>query len=200
MGRRTDHSGRRYGNLIVLNVSKAGSNGVHATWLCKCDCGNLTEVLSHHLKKTKSCGCLVKKHGMYGTNTYGSWDAMIQRCHNSKNNRYKSYGARGIEVCAEWRNSFKQFLKDMGECPKGMSIDRKDNAKGYCPDNCRWATNIEQQNNKRNNLNVKYKGSTKTAAQWAKLYGLSSSVVAQRIRAGWEVEKALTTKVRKKRG
>lgn len=88
-------------------------------------------------------------HGMHGSSIYGTWDAMIQRCTNPKTVKFKNYGGRGITVCKEWRNSFKQFYKDMGDRPKGKSLDRIDNDKGYYPDNCRWATGTEQNQNQR---------------------------------------------------
>ena len=77
---------------------------------------------------------------------------MIQRCCNPKNKDYKKYGGRGIKICARWRYSFPNFLEDMGERPEGMSLDRRDNNGDYTPDNCRWATPVEQQNNRHNTI------------------------------------------------
>jgi hypothetical protein len=81
--------------------------------------------------------------------TYSSWAEMIKRCSNPNNTRWRWYGARGITVCERWLNSFVAFLADMGERPRGTTLDRKDNAKGYEPSNCRWADHKTQCRNRR---------------------------------------------------
>lgn len=92
------------------------------------------------------------KHGHYrygkGTSTYNSWTAMKSRCLNPQNLRFSDYGGRGITICDRWLD-FRNFLEDMGERPKGLTLDRKDNNKGYEPDNCRWATWAEQLANRK---------------------------------------------------
>jgi hypothetical protein len=80
--------------------------------------------------------------------TYRAWCHMKSRCYNIADISYKDYGARGITVCEDWQQ-FENFLVDMGEAPQGTSLDRKDNNLGYCKENCRWATPIEQSNNRR---------------------------------------------------
>jgi|HubBroStandDraft_2_1064218.scaffolds.fasta_scaffold00006_9 hypothetical protein len=100
------------------------------------------------------------------TGTYNSWDTMIQRCTNPRNDNYRNYGARGITVCERWL-IFANFLADMGERPEGLTLDRLDNSKGYAPENCKWITRKEQLNNKRTNVVIEYMGKSQTLAQWA---------------------------------
>jgi len=88
-----------------------------------------------------------EKHDMWGTREYSTWHNMKLRCYNSNSIRYKDYGGRGIFVCRRWRSSFKNFYRDMGSRPKGLSIDRIDNNKGYGKWNCKWSTAKEQRNN-----------------------------------------------------
>lgn len=148
--------GNRFGRLFVLG--RAGSQGRKATWLCLCDCGVLAIVRYDHLKegRTVSCGCYGRekrlKHGHRSngqSRTYNSWRAMRDRCSRPSAKNYANYGGRGICVCEDWLNSFDGFLKDMGERPPGMTLDRIDVHGNYEPGNCRWATPEEQEANKR---------------------------------------------------
>lgn len=127
-------------------------------WLCNCDCGVTREVRAEHLcsGRSLSCGChkrdaaaaQKRTHGGRETKLYDVWTQMIQRCHNPRNKAYADYGGRGIAVCERWRD-FAAFMGDMGHPPAGKSIDRVNNDAGYSPDNCRWATPLEQAKNKR---------------------------------------------------
>jgi hypothetical protein len=90
-------------------------------------------------------------HGMSKTPTYIAWVEARKRCHSPQNKRFPSYGGRGIFVCDRWRNSFEAFFSDMGECPEGLTLERKDNDRGYEPGNCVWADRCQQSRNRRSN-------------------------------------------------
>jgi hypothetical protein len=124
--------------------------------------------------------------------TYRTWQAMISRCTNISVKSYVDYGARGISVHAGWL-VFENFLADMGEKPAGMTLERKDNQKGYGPDNCKWATKVEQARNTRANKFVDYKGKRMTQAEFAETVGHNQSTVSYRLRAGWTTEQIANT-------
>lgn len=127
------------------------------------------------------------------TSVYRAWDSMISRCYLVSQDSYEEYGGRGITVCGSWRNSFEQFLSDMGEKPRGWSMDRIDPEGNYEPQNCRWASPITQANNKRNNKTITYNGKTQTIAQWARELKVPYHRLYLRIfRLGWSVDRALT--------
>lgn len=113
------------------------------------------------------------KHGLSKSPTYISWKNMIQRCNNPNASNYHNYGGRGITVCSEWTD-FSCFLKDMGEKPKGCSIERKNNNRGYCPENCIWASKKEQANNRRGNILINLNGVRYTVAQFAERFHLNA--------------------------
>jgi hypothetical protein len=111
-----------------------------------------------------------------------------QRCMNPNNPAYKDYGGRGIKVCDRWLESYKNFYEDMGDRPDGMSIERIDNNRGYSPDNCKWATSSEQNNNRRN-VHI-YKG--RTISDWSEITGIKKSTIRARLRDyGWGWERAI---------
>lgn len=119
---------------------------------------------------------------------------MRARCRNSTDHDFANYGGRGILVCARWDN-FVNFLADMGLRPAGRSLERKDVNGNYEPDNCRWATQKEQTNNTRRNHRLEFQGVTQNIAQWASAHGWSRSVIDNRLRMGWSLERTLTEPV-----
>jgi hypothetical protein len=163
----------------------------------ECLCGNRKEVHADSLLRrlTRSCGCLTKerlyKHGRGAdtSGTYQTWVTMKQRCANS-NDPY--YGGKGIRVCDRWQNSFENFLLDMGERPKGTTLDRIDGNGNYSPKNCRWATPIEQQNNRRDNAFITVGDVTLTVPAWSRKTGISQDAIRSRIKRGWRPEDAIS--------
>lgn len=142
------------------------------------------------------------KHG-YATrgrrpSIYYRWRSMIARCYAKGEKDYARYGAQGVEVCDRWRwgeggrSGFELWLEDMGPPPFARaSIDRIDNTKGYSPDNCRWATQVEQSNNRRSNRFVTARGQTLTIAQWARMVGIGPKTIRYRLEQGAAPEEAI---------
>lgn len=143
--------GQRFGHLVVKSYE--GIESRKAMWGCTCDCGGTLKVRGNSLLtgRTKSCGCLQvstrvtanTKHGMRSSRTYNIWLGMVQRATNPNNPATSYYKERGIGVCEDWLE-FKNFLKDMGEAPEGLTLDRVNNDEGYKLANCRWATRSMQ--------------------------------------------------------
>jgi hypothetical protein len=127
---------------------------------------------------------------------YQVWAALKYRCLNPNSSKWKNYGGRGITVCKRWIDSFENFLEDMGERPEGSSLERINVDGNYEPGNCRWATQKEQQNNKRNNKKLTYKGKTQTIAEWSRELQISKVTLRERILRGWSVERTLSTPLR----
>lgn len=200
--------GLRFGRLLVI----ADGHGTprHSKWLCRCDCGIEREVFSDALTagRTRSCGCLRReesiarftKHGLSKSPEMYTHNMMRQRCHNPKNKAYPYYGGRGIYVCDRWRESFENFLEDMGPRPSPKhSLDRKDNDGPYSPENCRWATKREQMRNRSDNRWLTIAGETKCIGDWEKEAGLNQGIIGSRIRRGWPESEWLKPSTAKRR-
>lgn len=122
--------------------------------------------------------------------TYCAWRDMHKRCTNRAYDHYANYGGRGITVCKQW-GKFENFLSDMGEAPVGKSLDRRDVDKGYSARNCRWATSLEQAQNKRNNRLLTFEGVTVCLSEWARRVGQSAPTLCKRLKRGWSIEETL---------
>lgn len=153
-----DLTGQKFGRLTVVEFAGVNKNTRNYYWYCKCDCGNpeKLKISSANLKNgaTKSCGCLQKeraseankKHGDSKTKLFMVWSDMRHRCNNPKHHAYRWYGGKGIKVCEEWDNNyvlFKKWAYSSGY-KEGLTIDRKDADKNYCPENCCWASRQQQ--------------------------------------------------------
>ncbi len=203
-----DLTGQYFGYWKVIERF-ANTEGRCTKWLCECKCGTRKVVNGATLRNgtSKSCGCMrtelligrVRTHGKRKTRLYRIWAQMIQRTTNKNQKDYDYYGERGIAVCKEWRESFdtfEQWAKENGYA-ENLTIDRKDNNKGYEPGNCHWVTMKEQSRNTRRTHYLTYNGQTKPLTDWADEMQIPRFVLDTRInKLGWSVEKALTTKVK----
>lgn len=170
--------------------------------VCLCECGSTKEIARSNLRSggTTSCGChslarkkiRAVKHGMFGTPIYAIWAGMISRTTKPKDKYFSRYGGAGIGVSDDWKN-FENFYRDTGDRPEGTSLDRKDNTKGYCKDNCRWATRVEQQNNQSCSLRADYKGIEITVADMVQISGLNKTTIYSRLQKLWTVEDTINT-------
>ena len=136
-----------------------------------------------------------KTHGKSNTKLYEVCKAMRRRTKRENSQAYENYGGRGIGICEEWEKDFETFYKWAIEngYREGLSIDRKDNNKGYNPDNCRWTTRKVQNNNTRANRMVTYRGETHTVREWEEMLMLGENVLKMRLNNGWSIERAMTT-------
>ena len=136
---------------------------------------------------------------MTGLPTFKSWESMKQRCTNPKAPDYDRYGGRGITICKRWLNSFDNFLEDMGQRPKGTTLDRKENENGYSKANCRWATPKEQLRNRRNTIKIELDGKLQSISEISENSGVSEKLIRDRFYAGWEIQRILKTPNRKRK-
>lgn len=182
----------------------AGRSKQHSWWVCTCKCGQRTLTPTKQLCRgqTKSCGCWGveatkrsnTKHGYKWTKTYRIWSGMKTRCLNQHSKDFFRYGGRGIAICRKWMN-FEGFLEDMGECPCGMTINRKNNNKSYCKNNCEWSTPKQQARNRRSNKFITVDGKTLTCIEWDEIKGYFPGTTAKRVRKGMSCRDAVYTPI-----
>jgi hypothetical protein len=197
-----DLTGKIFGKVTVV---VRDPRSIHRPrWVCECKCGTLFLRKTDDLRRIKnedsySCGCAgsveAGTHGMSNTKIYFIWSNMLRRCYQDSNLKYSRYGGRGIKVCDEWRQSFVNFYRDMGEPPEKMTLGRIDNDGDYCKSNCRWETNAQQAGNTSQTKYLTYKEETLSLAEWGRRLNGNPDSVAKRIRRGWTVEQAITTPI-----
>jgi hypothetical protein len=206
-----DITGRRFGRLKVISFSHIERRGGEQSslYICRCDCGRAVRVRAASLNfgSTKSCGCLQRDITIARNRSLASplkraeprthmrWIGMKNRCLDSCSRNVSSYKNRGIKICRRWRHSFDDFFADMGRCPIGMTLERKNNNLGYNPSNCIWATAKVQANNRRNNHFLEFNGERMTISQWSEKLGIPAYAINNRIKYGWSVARILTEPV-----
>ena len=187
--------GMKFNRLKIIKF--AGIRNRHKMYLCKCDCGKEVEVSLSNLKSgaVKSCGCLWDEykqignviHGLGKTRLCSIYHGIKVRCYRKTSVEYERYGGRGITMCDEWLDknngllNFYNWAMANGYADN-LTIDRIDNNGNYEPSNCRWATNLQQQNNTRLNHKYEYNGGYLTAPELSRLSGINLSTLRHRLR------------------
>lgn len=206
--------GKRFGRLLALEETKDRKK--RTAIRCRCDCGNEKIVVVCELVKghTISCGCYHREmmrnkqfrhgdagnhHGDSGSRLYHTWLGMKRRCFNKNSWAYQNYyGNRGITICEEWLDypTFKKWALENGY-RDDLTIERKDNDGNYEPENCIWIPFEEQGKNRRNRHELTFDGKTLSIREWEKELGYRRGTIRNRINYGWNIEKILTTPVKK---
>lgn len=191
--------GRKFNKITVVGFVYRNNRWL---WKCNCECGGESIVYPNQVLrgKTKTCGCgksvtfhdMHLKHGYAGTRLHNIWKGMRKRCSNPSSQDYKNYGGRGIKVCAEWDDfvPFRNWSLANGYADN-MTIERNDNNKNYCPENCTWIPNKEQSFNTRSVIEVSRDGKTMPVGQWADELGINRRTVYSRISRGKTPAQAL---------
>lgn len=194
----------------LLTLIRSESRSHACWWLCRCECGTEKWMAAGNIRKSVSCGCvrasllrsgvLRRTHGLKHTPEYQAWSGAISRCENPNADSYKYYGAVGIRMCATWRGSFVDFLRDMGPRPTSShSLERVNCFGDYEPGNCIWANRLEQNHNRRTSVFVDAFGEHLHLTDVAIRFGRNRHTLYSRLfQYGWEPERALTTPPRKR--
>lgn len=195
--------GNQYGGLTVVSVGREQvGKRVRPVAYCVRSDGTTCRVRIDHLAVGATRGAIRGDWNGLGVKhkgTYRSWCHMIDRCYNDRHPHFDRYGGRGISVCDRWKQSFIAFLEDMGDRPDGLTLERKDTHGNYEPENCIWATHQEQNRNKTNGTALEFNGETMSVTEWSERLGIDRRILFGRLRAGWSIERALTSPVRLRR-
>jgi len=195
--KKKDNTNERISKLILIEKLNWKFGIYHCGW-----CGNIKKIINNNVKKGQlTCGCFksgqkAKHHKSYSSE-YNVYRGMIKRCYREKEKGYERYGGRGIKVCDRWldkEKGFQNFYEDMGPKPTPeYSIERRNNEGNYTPENCYWATKLEQGRNKRNNIIIEYNGKSQTLSDWARELGIKRVTLAKRLLIDkWPIEKAFS--------
>ena len=210
MGKLVNLIGQTFGRLTVV---ERGPNDKHkrAQWWCRCSCDDQQLVLKRgndlQSNRVQSCGCWRSEstvirstsHGETNTRLYQIWHNMKNRCYNQNDPYYECYGGRGITVCDEWKESYENF-SSWAICNgynDTLTIERKNVDGNYCSENCTWATQRTQANNRRNNHYITYNGERHTIAEWEIILKLNTGTIKNRIKLGWDTDKIFNTPIKK---
>jgi hypothetical protein len=201
-----DLTNKVYGLWVVVEEGKRNSCNKRM-WLCECACGYKVEVVQDSLTRGLSNMCkkcsarkAVRKQDKFlrvDHRLYSIWKGIKKRVYGTKSKNYDRYGGRGITLCDRWHD-FLLFIKDMEESfEEGLTLDRVDNNKGYTPENCRWATKEQQNNNQERSLKLLFKGVYYTESQLARETGVPRTTIQSRRRLGYSVEEMVYGKKQK---
>lgn len=173
---------KQYPVDAICAIPRCGGNRYMRQWCCR------------HYASWRRYGDPLKaspQHLYSKTSIYMCWRNVLSRCDSPSNPQFYLYGGRGITVCERWRR-FENFLEDMGEAPDGLWLERKDNNKGYSPDNCVWATPKEQANNRRTTRRILFQGETYSLTELAVLAGMSANGAKWRLcKLKWTPERVV---------
>jgi len=175
--------GSKIGRWSVLEELSKDSHH-RRRFRCQCECGLIKVIRADGLHRPGNigcCACAKRTHALIDTPEYSSWASMKSRCSNPNDDHWPRYGGVGVTVCQRWIESFEAFLEDMGQRPDNTTLDRYPDPFGnYEPNNCRWATPSEQQNNRRDSVRITVNGVTKTPTEWSRITGVSAAAIASR--------------------
>lgn len=188
--------------MMVSDYGRSDDGRVLSLW--RCDCGNTRVHSRSRVRRGSPLACVecglasgaekLKTHGMRYTPEYSSWMSMRQRCLNETSKDYPRYGGAGIKICQEWQDSFETFYADMGKRPKGFTLDRIDNTKGYFPGNVRWADSFVQARNRSSSLNWEINGERfDSILDASRRFGVSQHTVSRWVNGEYDARRGTVT-------